>query len=167
MEKNAQLSDLLYKASHDALTGLLNRGAIERIIYEAEDPDWHLIMFDIDDFKLINDKFGHVEGDNILRSMAATLSRYLDTVPDADIGRWGGEEFMIFVHGNTFSETNEIAQKIASLVKEENTSEWPVTISVGVTSHHADESVLQTINRVDELMYTAKNRGKDQVCSGD
>ena len=167
MEKNAQLSDLLYKASHDALTGLLNRGAIERIIYETEANDWHLIMFDMDNFKLINDKCGHVEGDNILRCTAACLSQYISDLKGVYAGRWGGEEFMLYVQDRTPSEVKEIAQTIASMVKKENKSEWPVTISVGVTSHHADESVLQTINRVDELMYQAKNHGKDRVCSGE
>lgn len=167
MEKNAQLNDMLYKASHDALTGLLNRGAIERTIYETVDDDWHLIMFDIDDFKLINDRCGHVEGDNILRNMAASLSRYIDTVPGAEVGRWGGEEFMIFVHGHSSLEAKEIAQEMASLVKEENKSAWPVTISVGVTAYRKGEAVLETINRVDELMYQAKNQGKDRVISGD
>jgi diguanylate cyclase (GGDEF)-like protein len=172
MEKNRQLNDMLYKASHDALTRLLNRGAIERIIYEfagnkgaVTGEKWHLIMFDIDDFKLINDQCGHVEGDHILRMMAAIVSSYIGNYKNVDAGRWGGEEFMIFSHGNSAEEVKEIAETISSKIKNEIKTRWQVTISVGVTEHRPDEDVLQTINRVDELMYKAKNEGKDRVCT--
>ena len=71
----------------------------------------------MDDFKLINDKCGHVEGDNILRCTAASLSRYISDLKGVHAGRWGGEEFMIYVQDRTLSEVEEIAQTIASMVK--------------------------------------------------
>ena len=86
MEKNRQLNEMLYKASHDALTGLLNRGAIERAIYEAE-GGFHLIMFDVDNFKMINDTYGHAEGDSILKLIAGYLSENIEVLQGVEVGR--------------------------------------------------------------------------------
>ena len=167
MEKNEQLNEMLYKASHDALTGLYNRGAIERIIYEGAEADdeWYLIMFDIDDFKQINDRLGHGEGDKVLIMIAETLSDYLGALRDVSAGRWGGEEFMLFVKGYKPSEVKEVAENIASHVKNNQFTKRAITISAGITAHHKGEDVIQTITRVDELMYMSKNNGKDQVTS--
>ncbi len=172
MEKNEQLNDMLYKVSHDALTGLLNRGAIERMIYESKDlvsqkptDDWFLIMFDVDDFKMINDQCGHVQGDSILQCIAFVLFDYMATIPNAEAGRWGGEEFMVVAFNCDEEKAKEIADTIRERVKEESKNVTEVTISVGVTKHHRNEEVTDTINRVDELMYEAKVLGKDRVCS--
>jgi diguanylate cyclase (GGDEF)-like protein len=172
MEKNEQLKDMLYKASHDALTGLLNRGAIERIIYDFNDTEsdsaadnWYLIMFDVDDFKMINDQCGHIQGDRTLKCIAKILSDYVSTIPNAEVGRWGGEEFMMVVSGCDTNKAKDIADTIHAKVKEESIEEKPITVSVGATMHRCDEDIQDTINRVDELMYEAKVMGKDQVCT--
>jgi diguanylate cyclase (GGDEF)-like protein len=170
MEKNEQLEDMLYKASHDAMTGLLNRGAIERMIYDSSSlysgtatDSWYLIMFDVDDFKMINDQCGHAQGDRILKCIARILSDYVSDIPYANAGRWGGEEFMVVVSGCDANRAKEITDTIHDKVKEESKKEKSITISVGATKHHSDESIQDTINRVDELMYEAKVMGKDQV----
>ena len=172
MEKNEQLQEMLYKASHDAMTGLLNRGAIERIIYETNDPEtdtystcWHLIMFDVDDFKQINDKHGHAKGDAILKTIANILDKCTASLPNTKIGRWGGEEFMIFVSDSDDKQVKELAEKVLVSVKDDTESEIPVTISVGVTKHKEGEYTNDTLDRVDKLMYDAKEAGKNQVCS--
>ncbi len=171
MEKNDQLNEMLYKASHDALTKLYNRGAIERIIYEGAeecdliDKNWHLIMFDIDDFKQINDQHGHSEGDNILKTIARTLDEYIKTLDAVEIGRWGGEEFMVYARGYDDEKVKEIADTILLKIRNEAFHVCKVTASVGVTRHRKDEDVLGTINRVDELLYEAKANGKDQFCT--
>lgn len=168
IEKNRQLNEMLYKASHDALTGLLNRGAIERSIYEYHEDggrDWHLIMFDLDNFKQINDSHGHIEGDDILKTLSSILSDYVKEIPGVVAGRWGGEEFMIFVGGRKNDEAVKIAEALRLKVRTDCSQNLPITISVGVTAHKPDESVLDTIIRVDELMYQAKNTGKDRVCN--
>ena len=172
-DKNRQLNEMLYKASHDALTGLLNRGAIERIIYDYHESiissegahKWHLIMFDIDDFKKINDSYGHAKGDSILKSLSMILSDYLEGVPDSTAGRWGGEEFMVFISGQTDAKVRKIAETILEKVKMEKHDDIYVTISVGVTGHISDENVQDTIERVDEFLYKAKKSGKAMVCS--
>ena len=171
MQKNLQLNEMLYKASHDALTGLYNRGAIERIIYEGADEakdaraDWYLIMFDIDNFKMINDEHGHAKGDRILKLVADVLGEYVETLEGVETGRWGGEEFMLFVKGRSPEDVKEIAENISARIKSSSTSFGTITVSVGVTKHRSDQDVLETINRVDEQMYLAKNQGKDRVCS--
>ncbi len=172
MEKNEQLNEMLHNASHDALTGLLNRGAIERIIYETDErlenvnKKWHLIMIDVDDFKMVNDNFGHQEGDQTLRSMAKYLTYQIKALRNVEVGRWGGEEFMILLPEYTDSEAKQIAENIRrDMVNSGGNMAGRITISVGVTSHRKAESVMETIKRVDSLLYRAKSNGKNQVCS--
>ena len=168
MEKNNQLNDMLYKASHDALTGLLNRGAIERSIYEYHEEgchDWHLIMFDLDNFKMINDSCGHLKGDDILKTLSGILSEYVKKIPNVRAGRWGGEEFMIFIKSCSDDDAVRFAENLRLRVKKDCKHNIPITISIGVTGHKPEESVIDTISRVDELLYQAKNTGKDRVCS--
>ncbi|MCR5467697.1 MAG: diguanylate cyclase, partial [Lachnospiraceae bacterium] len=168
MEKNTQLNDMLYEASHDYMTGLLNRGAIERMIYDAEPSNlsnWYLIMFDVDNFKMINDNYGHAHGDAILKCISEILSDYMADIPNVEVGRWGGEEFMIMVSDCDNTKAKNIAHGILETIKEESKRVTPVTISVGVTNHRKNEYILDTINRVDELMYESKSRGKNRVSS--
>ena len=172
MEKNDQLNDMLYEASHDSLTGLLNRGAIERVIFEhAENKDnassneWHLVMFDIDNFKQINDHYGHSEGDEALKELARCINELGISKYDIECGRWGGEEFMIITENYSTEQVKTGAEKLRNAIKEIIKKEYPLTISVGVTKHRPGEPVTDTINRVDSLLYQAKNHGKDMVCS--
>jgi diguanylate cyclase (GGDEF)-like protein len=172
MEKNEQLNEMLHNASHDALTELLNRGAIERIIYDTNEKmagkgkKWHLIMIDVDDFKMVNDNFGHQEGDRTLKSMAKYLSYQIMPLRNVQVGRWGGEEFMILLPEYSDAEAKMIAENIRrDMVNAGGNMAGRITISVGVTSHRKNESVMETIKRVDSLLYRAKSNGKDQVCS--
>ena len=171
MVKNNQLNDMLYKASHDYLTKLLNRGAIETMIYDACDnpevgqKDWYLLMFDVDDFKKINDKYGHSEGDKVLIDIAKYLVDNVKGRNDINGGRWGGEEFMIFGFGFTDEKMKEIAENIRQKAKSPEIMNRPITLSIGLTKHRAGESPKDVIDRVDALLYQAKQSGKDQVCS--
>ncbi|SHI29987.1 sensor domain-containing diguanylate cyclase [Pseudobutyrivibrio xylanivorans] len=167
MDKNAQLSEMLYKASHDALTNLLNRGTIERNIYEINDTcdtkNWYLLMFDIDDFKQVNDTYGHGEGDMILKAVSNYLLENVCTIPNVQAGRWGGEEFMILLSNSSDDDAYKLAECICSQIKKQSASHAQITISIGVTKHHESEKVADTIKRVDELLYKAKELGKNQV----
>ncbi|MCR4999409.1 MAG: GGDEF domain-containing protein [Lachnospiraceae bacterium] len=172
MEKNQQLNEALYKISHDYLTHLLNRGAIERMIVESKDnkligpeDDWYLVMFDIDDFKLINDTYGHGTGDQVLEDVANYMIPLVKNNPKLDVGRWGGEEFMFFGFGYTDEEILQIAETLRCKVKSPEVMRHPISASIGITKHRGDEPELDTINRVDELLYRAKNQGKDQICA--
>jgi diguanylate cyclase (GGDEF)-like protein len=172
MEKNNQLNIMLYKANHDALTGLLNRGAIERMIYESMEKDsptycesWHLIMLDIDDFKALNDTYGHIEGDNALKALANYLKNDICKNDSIEAGRWGGEEFMLLLKDYSDKDVLEIAEKIRKAINELPSPSGKFSASIGVTAHIEIESVLATIDRVDSLLYDAKNSGKNKVCT--
>ncbi len=172
MEKNQQLNEMLFQANHDSLTSLLNRGAIERLIYDAKnnadilpEQQWFLIMFDLDDFKIINDTYGHSEGDKVLYDLANYLIPLKKENPSLDVGRWGGEEFMIFGYGYTNDEILQIAEDIRSSVKKPDVMRRPITISIGITKHLPGEKENLTIRRVDKFLYQAKNQGKDCICS--
>ena len=170
MDKNSQLGEMLYKASHDALTGLLNRGAIERLIYESYEnskntPDWHLIMFDIDNFKQINDQYGHIEGDKALKLVSDYLLHNVCSLSNVEAGRWGGEEFMILLTGYTDLQVCDLAEAIRKQIKQTSEAQIAFTISVGITKHLPEESVPSTLDRVDALLYDAKKSGKNMVCN--
>ncbi|SFP90052.1 diguanylate cyclase (GGDEF) domain-containing protein [Butyrivibrio proteoclasticus] len=166
MEKNNQLNDMLYKASHDALTDLLNRGAIERLIYETDNSkDWFLIMFDIDNFKNINDTYGHIEGDNALKNIANYIKEKIICNEGIECGRWGGEEFIMIISDRSSEYVKTNAEEMIKKVNNLLGIDYELTISAGATMHQKNETVLQTITRVDELLYKAKNNGKNQLCS--
>ncbi|MBO6155474.1 MAG: GGDEF domain-containing protein [Lachnospiraceae bacterium] len=170
LQKNEELNEMIYSVSHDALTGLYNRGTIERMIYDNHDVDgsdkWHLIMVDVDDFKLINDTYGHQEGDKALKALASYLSYQTAPLENVHAGRWGGEEFMILLNDYTDDEIEVIAQNICDRVSSIPVDlVRPLSISVGVTVHRSEENVNSTILRVDELLYEAKRNGKNQVRS--
>ncbi len=172
MEKNKQLNEMLYKASHDALTDLLNRGAIEREIYDtcdvkspAHNENWHLIMLDIDDFKALNDQYGHSEGDNALKALADYLKTETSKKPAVEVGRWGGEEFMIILTDYDDNKVLELAEKIRKDINNIPSPSGKLSVSIGVTNHHEFEAALRTIDRVDGLLYDAKNDGKNKICS--
>ena len=170
LQKNEELNEMIYNVSHDALTGLYNRGTIERMIYDNndanEDNNWHLIMADVDDFKLINDTYGHHEGDKALKALASYLTYQTMPLEKVSVGRWGGEEFMILLSDYTDDEALTIARNICDRLSSIPVDlARPMSISVGVTAHRSDENVNNTIARADELLYQAKKNGKNQVCS--
>ncbi|MBQ2504153.1 MAG: GGDEF domain-containing protein [Lachnospiraceae bacterium] len=165
MEKNQQLNEMLYKASHDYLTGMFNRGAIESMIYNTSEENWYLMMFDLDDFKQINDTYGHAEGDGVLQDIANYLVPQVKNNNRIDVGRWGGEEFMVLGRDYSQEEMIEIAECIRDQVKNPEVMHRPITVSIGLTKHQPGESAKDVIDRVDALLYRAKNEGKDRICS--
>ena len=162
----------------DRLTKLYNRGEIQRRITEriqenCAAPDGEnatsLVMFDLDDFKKINDTYGHHEGDQVLIGVSAeTLSALEAFGSEAAGGRWGGEEFMIMLPGVTLETAAEFADslrlRIGKLRFELCGSE---TASFGVAQALPDEDADQLVLRVDEALYNAKKGGKNRVCRSD
>jgi len=167
LKRELALEDL---ASRDPLTGLLNRRSGEQLL-EQYDKDKQLpkkllclIMMDIDNFKKINDTFGHVIGDQILKSSSQLLSnkaRNTDSVI-----RWGGEEFLIIVPNSRLQAALELAERIRNSIEERIDSEvGRVTASFGVAELRLDESTASLINRADKALYTAKLNGKNCIRS--
>jgi diguanylate cyclase (GGDEF)-like protein len=154
----------------DELTELFNRRHIILRFEEEFEKFKRLntrvscIMADIDNFKEINDSYGHLTGDQVLKVISA---RMRDKVRAYDIlGRYGGEEFLIILPETGLEEARGLAERIRTSVKEELIGKTPVTLSLGVVCvQSSDRSVDDIIRRADENLYKAKKGGKDRVSS--
>ena len=164
-------------AKQDGLTKLFNRGEIQHCItLEAEkylntsncskaNVGSSLIMMDIDDFKKVNDTFGHREGDLVLKGLAQMLR---DTIAEQNIngkaGRWGGEEFMVLLPDSNEAKAIEVAELFR---KNFNNLEFEKcahqTLSLGVTEMVAGENSDIPCMRADDALYEAKRTGKNKV----
>lgn len=153
----------------DALTGLYNRGEIQRRIVErfAECPNekMSLVMIDIDNFKSVNDTFGHKEGDNVIVGLSKQIQMTtFENAPDADAGRWGGEEFMIMLPDAGLKEAIEFAEAVrVGFSQVEFPAVGKKTISLGVTEMNRNDTSDSICVRVDKALYEAKRSGKNKV----
>ena len=156
----------------DGLTDLNNRAEIERRIRStmelqaqgALDCNLSLIMLDIDNFKRINDKYGHKEGDTVIIGLSDVLRKVMDGEDTCSIGRWGGEEFMILLPDCPLEKATDLAEKIRmefAAVAFKAAGHQTVSIGVSQSKDHEDADALY--NRVDKALYTAKANGKNQV----
>lgn len=154
-------------AHEDLLTGILNRRGFLKKLNALPASQRHgcFAILDIDHFKQVNDEMGHDEGDRVLRALAVRLS---EQTRRADIvGRWGGEEFVIFFHGVIESEACWALERIAWRMQGDPIGRIkgrPVTFSGGVCrwiEGDLDGSLLHA----DEALYEAKRNGRDQVCT--
>jgi len=154
----------------DALTELFNRRHIMLRFEEEFEKFKRLkmnvscIMIDIDNFKAINDSYGHHIGDQVLKVISA---RMRDTLRAYDIlGRYGGEEFLIILPDTGLEDARSLAERIRIRVKEETVNNAAVTLSLGVVCvQESDRSVDDIIRRADENLYKAKKSGRDRISS--
>ena len=167
----AAAADLWERATHDALTGLVNRGAaIERVTstlsHEPRTGSLAALLFcDIDNFKAINDTYGHLAGDEVLRVLAERIEHQ---VRQGDlVARFGGDEFLLLLNGvRDLSDATRVAENIRAKALDPiviEAGEIQVTMSVGVTLAGLHENVDALVKRADQAMYAAKRAGKDQV----
>ena len=150
----------------DALTGINNRAQFEHIlgswIKSNRNNPFSLILFDIDDFKKVNDRFGHTAGDQVLVKTAEAVTAH---IRDEDVfARWGGEEFVILFRRTGIEMAADMAERLRQAVEVNPCAEaGNVTISIGVAEYRMGESITGFVNRADEKMYEAKRAGKNQV----
>lgn len=150
-------------AQRDPLTNVYNRSAFEREVIrymEQDGSNGMLIMMDIDDFKIINDKYGHLQGDEALKKLTRALQ---STFRSHDlIGRLGGDEFMVFVKGTISRELlNQRLDHMVLLLNEN--SDRKITCSVGVSIAKSKNFVYEdTLNQADIALYQSKKKGKNQ-----
>ncbi|MDE5596424.1 MAG: diguanylate cyclase, partial [Lachnospiraceae bacterium] len=155
----------------DGLTRLYNRAEIERKIRRALDKrkeqgmcnNISLIMLDIDNFKKVNDVYGHKEGDHVIQALSDVLRNTTIGLNGCSLGRWGGEEFMVLLSDSNADDAAALAEKIRlgfSAVSYETAG--CQTVSIGVTQAK-DESADVLYSRVDKALYMAKAAGKNQV----
>jgi diguanylate cyclase (GGDEF)-like protein len=157
----------------DRLTGIYNRGRFEYIldlwIRNMRHDPFCLLLYDIDDFKKVNDHMGHAVGDQVLVETSKIISA---SIRDDDIfARWGGEEFVILFSGTKIERAAELAERLRKAVESNPCGEaGKITISIGVVEYRRGEPAGETIpdffKRVDAKMYEAKQSGKNRVVAG-
>jgi diguanylate cyclase (GGDEF)-like protein len=162
-----------YQARHDALTGLLNRRSMLDLVNkelsraQREGAAVGLIMCDVDHFKRINDRHGHLAGDAVLREVARRLEKGVR--PYDLVGRYGGEEFLILCPRSDFSATHGIAERLRSAFHQTAllTSEgsFDVSLSFGVAVLEARDrfEIEPFLKRADDALYQAKRLGRNRV----
>ena len=163
---------LEYQASHDKLTGLFNRNKFDEIFAKEikrtkrYKNELSVIIFDIDNFKMVNDTYGHQIGDEVLKEISKIA---LDSVREQDITtRWGGEEFFILLPQTNLSGAVIVANKIRISTQNHIFTEksLKITASFGVAQFCIENDDEKTIiTRADELLYEAKRSGKNKVMS--
>ena len=162
------------EAMVDALTGLLNRNGFESTIAEYRaaatkvPENLSLLMLDIDHFKRVNDNFGHLFGDKVIRAVAQTIK---SNIKGQDVAvRYGGEEFLVFLPETPLEGALHLAEKLRSLIassriKRTNSDEKleSVTISIGVAAYQPGETIEALVGRADTALYAAKSHGRNVV----
>jgi diguanylate cyclase (GGDEF)-like protein len=159
------------QATHDALTGILSRGAImERVGVEmarASRDGEHLClaMVDLDYFKRVNDTYGHCAGDTVLCEMASRMSSVLR--PYDSIGRYGGEEFLVVFPrcdvANAVAIAERIRRSISGATVSTQTEEIVVTASIGIAEVRYSKDANAVIREADNALFRAKQNGRDRV----
>lgn len=165
-------SKLEQLATTDALTGLANRKEVMKKLseqyeyYQRYSAEFSILMIDVDNFKKVNDNYGHLAGDAVLLQISAIL---MGTMRNVDmVGRYGGEEFLVVLADSSEAEAEYAAERLRQAV-ESNTFTFEetllkLTISIGVAKiTKMDDSENSLINRADQALYQAKGGGRNQV----
>jgi diguanylate cyclase (GGDEF)-like protein len=155
----------------DDLTQVFNRRQMYRLLEQQKalgDRGIHpfsICIFDLDHFKAVNDSYGHVAGDIILKTVAQEVHKNLRDIDH--IARYGGEEFILILTNSGSREAMICAKRIRIMVREMRFESMPedfrITISVGVTKYQPSEPIQNAINRADTALYRAKASGRDRV----
>ncbi len=162
---------LLELTTKDQLTEVYNRKYIEYQIkslmneIELFNQNFGLVFIDIDDFKVVNDTYGHLIGDEVLKLITRTVKH---NIRDDDVlGRFGGEEFILLLKLSNINELNMVSEKIRTLVEKSSIyvedKMLSVTISLGATLHKDGDTKESLIERADKAMYQSKITGKNRV----
>ena len=163
-KQNFQLEALL-----DHSTGIYNKRAFEKYLKEQikglqyfRHSDISIVMFDIDNFKNINDSYGHQWGDELLRELTSLVKKH---IRKSDFfARWGGDEFVIIMVGVGLKEAKEIIENLREAINSYDFNiPKAVTCSFGITLIYPNDTLESVINRVDKLLYQSKKSGKNRV----
>lgn len=160
------------QATHDPLTGLYNRNylgdALQRLCSGDDRPGGSpvaLLMIDLDDFKQVNDIWGHQTGDKVLAAAAAAILRAIR--PDDVAVRFGGEEFVVLLADIDLHAVQAIAKRIRASIAQSGDGIPAVTASVGVALRSPGEPCDSLVGRADQAVYSAKADGRDRVAVAD
>jgi diguanylate cyclase (GGDEF)-like protein len=160
-------------ATRDELTGIYNRRHMLQAIEEAKNrAERHalafcLCMIDVDHFKAVNDTFGHIAGDQILKRLAATIQGEIRK--NDCFGRYGGEEFLLLLEGANadaaVAHAERVRRRIEATRFPEIHSDHKITVSIGIAEYHPSEDIQETLNRADMALYAAKREGRNRVAT--
>lgn len=160
--------ELLDRASIDPLTGIHNRSKLNLLLAHKVEQSYRdnsifsILFIDLDHFKMVNDHFGHLEGDRVLVEFTLLT---IDTLRSSDLFcRWGGEEFIVVLDKADLDSASIIAEKLRQRTQHYdfglNTS---ITLSVGISQYNPNMTIADTIKAADAAMYKAKNQGRNQI----
>ena len=152
----------------DKLTSTLNKRYMTQKITEEmnalnEENRWiSLMMIDVDNFKELNDRFGHVAGDKLLEDVAAAIRKNLSN--EDLLARWDGDEFLIMLKNQNTDEVQQKAYNMQDEFKDSNNTHFEeITLSIGFAHIYKPAQTEKAIDLVDKLMYIAKTSGKNKV----
>ena len=150
----------------DYLTGAYNRSKfilLANSLLAGNDADKHcIVILDLDDFKQINDIYGHDMGDTVLKMFTVTLRE--NTRDEDIIARWGGEEFVLLLKNVSVSQANGCINNLLSVVQALTTVGTTISFSAGITQCNRAKTIDDLIKTADEALYEAKRDGKGRVC---
>lgn len=158
-------------AATDELTGLYNRRMLDKIAYDTLERvekcnlDMVLGIVDIDNFKQINDTYGHAAGDRVLKEISSAMCSEVEKLPGGIFGRWGGEEFLFIAPSikldSVVSKIEEARKRVSSTAIEGIGNR---TVSVGVTAYVKGDTIESIFARADAALYEAKETGRNKLC---
>lgn len=167
-ELEEEKENLTILSSTDYLTKLFNRKEIDSVLktneylYKRYKDDFSIILLDIDDFKKINDIYGHLSGDKVLIDIANILTKF--TRETDIVGRWGGEEFLIICAKTNKEQAMKLAENLRNKIAKHLFAHLKYeTASFGISSYKENDSLTELISRADDAMYLVKSKGKNRV----
>lgn len=172
LKMKAELEAVKATAEKDVLTSLKNIGsfdkAIDRVVCNPNKVNATLIMLDIDHFKRVNDSFGHLVGDRVIRYVSGLLSQVVG--PDHHISRYGGEEFAILLTNQSIEAAAQLADKVSVTMsnsklqrKDSGETIGKVTVSAGITVLKSNDSIDSLIERAVKALHEAKESGRNKI----
>lgn len=171
LSKLYMLMRLYRQASLDPLTGVFNRRVLLQLALKSlhttqlEGKPFSVLLFDLDKFKRINDNWGHTAGDHILQAFAQHIQQY--SPKEGLFGRYGGEEFILFVPGYSPKEAIDLANQYLTGIRQlqihidKYSQPLSITTSIGIATYSHFESISTLIDRADNALYECKKNGRD------
>lgn len=169
-ESYIRQEELIKELQLDPMTGLYNKNALLKKINSVREGKnkkkqvFYIAMLDLDHFKRVNDNYGHVSGDEVIRCLASLIKKYMNA--DIEGFRFGGEEFMVFFRNNELKKVLFIIEQICKEMQEsqfEFDKDFRITLSVGIAKFENGMNHEMWIQKADEALYYAKNNGRNQI----
>ena len=155
--------DIIYQAYHDKLTGLNNRTLLSQLTFDSDHT--YVAVLDIDDFKKVNDTYGHDVGDLVLRHLSKVLTLESKVNHDLHIMRWGGEEFvLVYNNDKDFLDiVNAIRDDILQSYVDIDSRKITYRVTIGVANYEDGKDLEELIKVADERLYLGKKSGKNKI----